>query len=104
MSKNSELVRLFMSETFRTYKGDLGKYALPEFVFKSTRFGELDFDHYVKYASEYYREEKVDIKWIHSTDDINFGVAYEVMDNNVVHKFGILAVTVSSGLVSKVME
>lgn len=104
MSRNSELVTFFMDETFRTYKDNLGRYVGADFVFKSSRFGELNFEDYVKYAAQYYREDKVEIKWIHSTDDVNFGVAYMVVEKSGQQVFGILAVTLNDGLVSIVAE
>lgn len=104
MSKNRELVELFMSESFRTHKSDLSRYVSRSFIFKSHRYGELDFENYVKYAAKYYRQEEVQIDWIHSTDDEHFGVAYTVMDNVDDREFGVLAVTIIDDLVDFVAE
>ncbi|MGL1920008.1 MAG: hypothetical protein OCD03_03195 [Hyphomicrobiales bacterium] len=104
MSKNSDLVAFFMGETFRTHKGDLNQYVSSNFVFKSSRYGELDFENYVSYAAQYYREEKVVIEWINSSDDQHFGVAYTAHNELGQKVFGVLAVTLIDSLIVIVAE
>lgn len=106
MSSNQKLVELFLSDKYRKEKQDLAHMVSDSFVFSGLRAGELDFDGYVKYAKEYFTEDRVTIDWVDTQDDENFVVGYTVYfsDNKNKKLIGNLAVSIENGLITRVIE
>ena len=103
LSKNKKLVEYFLSEPYRREKENLLHIIAEDFVFRSTRFGAMDFDAYAEYAKKYYVEEVITIDWIQSKDDKNFGVAYTAVHEGKTI-FGNLAVSVVDGKITALIE
>ena len=103
MSKNQRLVKYFLSEPYRREKEELVDIVSSDFVFRSTRFGSMDFRSYCKYAKKYYVEEVITFDWIQTKDDKNFGIAYTATHEGKTF-FGNLEVSVMNDKITALIE